>query len=218
MGDPKKLRKKYSTPKQIWNAKSIELEAVLLKEYGLKNKTELWKMNSFLKKYKDIAKKLISIKNNQGEVERKQMLDKLQTLGLIQSESGLDSVLSLEPKDIMERRLQSLVFRHHLARSMKQARQFIVHRHIFVGDKKITFPSYLVSRVEETQLKYDPHSSLSETDHPERTNLSIGIHEEAEAIRKKKTEPAEENEPKENKKRKSKEKTAPEPEETKVVE
>lgn len=184
MGDPKRLRKKYSTPLQLWNAQNIEAEAKLLNEYGLKNKTELWRMSSFLKKYKDLAKKLISIKTKQGELEKKQILDKLQKLGLIQPGASLDSILSLELKDILERRLQSVVYRHHLARSMKQARQFIVHRHIFVKNKKITFPSYLTSKEEETQIRYDPNSSLSREDHPERVNLAQGIKEEVEAIKK----------------------------------
>lgn len=171
MGDPKKLRKKYKTPIHPWKAESIEAEKGLKKEYGLVNKKEIWKMGSILKKYKDLAKKVIAVKTEQGEKEKRQMIEKLQKLGLIAEGAKLDDVLSLEVKDIIERRLQSLVFRLGLARSMKQARQFIVHRHIIVKDKKITFPSYIVSREEEGQIRFDEGSSLSKEDHPERINL-----------------------------------------------
>jgi len=202
MGDPRKLRKKYSTPMHPWDAEKIKLEKGLIKEYGLRNKSEIWKMGSVLKKYKDLAKKLIAVKTSQGEKEKKQMMDKLQKWGLIQVGAELDDVLSLDVKDIIERRLQSLVFRNGLARNMKQARQFITHRHVMVGDRKITFPSYIVSQEEEGQIKFDSGSSLSNEDHPERIDLSEGVREEAEKIKvkksKEKEEEGEEPKPKES--------------------
>ncbi len=174
MGDPRRLRKKYSTPVHPWNAANIELEKELIKEYGLGNKKEIWKIGSILKKYKDLAKKLIAVKTAQGEKERNQMMDKLYRWGLIGEGAALDDVLSLNVKDLMERRLQSLVFRMGLARSMKQARQHIVHRHVIIGDKKITFPSYIVSREEEGQIQFDGNSTLSDAEHPERVPLEKG--------------------------------------------
>ena len=184
MGDPKKLRKKYSPPRHPWIASNIELDKELIKEYGLRNKKEIRKMDSVLKKYKDLAKKLIAVKTIQGEKEKAQMMDKLQRMGLIQPGSELDDVLDLQIKDIMERRLQSLVFRQGLARSVKQARQFITHRQIMVGSKKITFPSFIVSKEEESQLKFDPLSSLSQDDHPERIDINQDIKAEAKAVKK----------------------------------
>ena len=59
-------------------------------------------MKSLLKKYKDLAKNLIAVKTEQGEKEKKQMMDKLQRWGLIQTGAELDDVLGLEVKDIME--------------------------------------------------------------------------------------------------------------------
>ena len=38
MGDPKKIRKKYSTPKHPWEGARIEEEKKLLKDYGIKKK------------------------------------------------------------------------------------------------------------------------------------------------------------------------------------
>lgn len=184
MGDPRRFKKKYATPRHPWKAENIALEKELIKEYGLKNKKEIWKMHSVLKKYKDIAKRVIAVKTKQEIKEKKQMMEKLYRLGLINQEAELDDVLGLEIKDVMERRLQSLVFRRGLARSMRQARQFIVHRHIKIGNKKITFPSYLVLRGEEELITFDKNSPLSREDHPERIVKVTETKEEEEIIKK----------------------------------
>ncbi len=186
MGDPKKLRKKYSTPVHPWKKTAIDAGKILRKEYGLRNRKEILIATSFLKKYKDIAKRLIADNTAQGEREKKQMLDKLQGLGLLSSGIELEHVLSLELKDILERRIQSLLFRKGLARSMNQARQFIVHRHVVTGDKCITFPSYLMTVAEENQLGFKTKSQLSDADHPERSNPVKEIQAEAEAVKPKK--------------------------------
>ena len=55
-------------------------------------------MDSVLKKYKDLAKKLIAIKTVQGEKEKAQIMDKLQRMGLIQAGAELDNVLDLASK------------------------------------------------------------------------------------------------------------------------
>ena len=52
MGDPKKQRKKYTTPRHPWQRDRLDEERQLLKDYGLKNKKELWKFESLLRKFK----------------------------------------------------------------------------------------------------------------------------------------------------------------------
>ena len=132
----------------------------------------MFKVDSLLKKYKDIAKKLIASTTEQSKKEEAQVLDKMQRLGLLPSESKLDDILGLELKDALERRLQSIVFRKGLARSMKQARQFITHRHITIKDKEITAPSYLVSLEEENHLGFKGKSALADEEHPERVMIT----------------------------------------------
>lgn len=168
MGDPKKSKKRYFTPAHPWNKTAIEEEGKLKKEYGLKNKKEIYIASSFLKKYKDIAKRLIADKTAQGEKEKLQMLEKLQKIGLLPTGAKLDHVLSLQLKDILERRLQSIVCKKGYAKTMNQARQFIVHRHIAVGDKEITSPAYILPVVEEGKMTFRNTSTLSAEDHPER--------------------------------------------------
>ncbi len=176
MGDPKQLRKKYSTPRHPWMKASIEVEKKVLEDYGLVKKKEIHIASSFLTKYKDIAKKLIATRTNpQAQKEKVQVLAKLHRLGLLPAGAELDQILGLELKDVLERRLQSIVFRKGFARSMKQARQHIVHRHVNVSDQEISSPSYLVSLEEEGTVSFKENSSFADAEHPERIPLQKGV-------------------------------------------
>lgn len=168
MGDPKKPKKKYSKPSHPWQKARIEEEKILLKDFELKNKKEIWKMVSILRNFTKHTKHIIALKTRQAELEKKQFVNKLISFGLIQQNSDISEVLNLTLKNLMERRLQTIVYRKGLARSMKQARQFIVHRHILVGGKVITVPSYLVNKPEEEKISFKLTSSLSDSMHPER--------------------------------------------------
>lgn len=171
MGDPKKQRKKYKTPSHPWQAERINKEKTILKEYGLKNKSEVWKMTSMLKRFKEQTKELIRKTGAQAEKEEKQLMDKLVRMGLIEENTKLEDVLDLNVESILERRLQTQVCRKGFAKSMKQARQFIVHGHIMIGDKRITVPSYLLLREEESKLAFRPTSNLADPEHAERPAL-----------------------------------------------
>lgn len=175
MGDPKPLRKKYNTPRHPWNKANIESERVVTKDYGLVKKKEIHIANSFIKKYRDIAKRLIATRTlAQAQKEKEQILGKLQDLGLLPAGAELEQILGLELKDVLARRLQSVVYRKGLARSMKQARQFITHRHVMVSDQEISSPSYLVSLAEEGTVAFKQKSALADAEHPERVVLTKG--------------------------------------------
>ena len=110
-------------------------------------------MDSLLKKFLNRAKIIIGERTSQSEVEKRQLLGRLYLLGLLKKDSRVEDVLNLTLKDILERRLQTLVYRKQIAKTMMQARQFITHEHIAVGARKITTPSYLVSINEESQIR-----------------------------------------------------------------
>lgn len=169
MGDPKKSRKKYSGPRHPWEKNRIEEEKQLQKEYGFKNKKELWKSTSLLKNIFDRAKKFTSKETEQTMKEKEELILKLKSYALLQDETSLDKILGIQLKDILERRLQTIVFKKKLANSIKQARQFIAHGHIKIENKTITSPSYLVNLKEEGQIYFDETSSLASETHPERT-------------------------------------------------
>lgn len=175
MGDPRRLRKKYQGPLKLWDKERIELEIELLKKYGLKNKTEIWKMNSLLRKFKSDAKKLIRSTAKQAEIERASLINKLRSFNLVPENAKLDDILGIELPDILSRRLQTLVYKSGLARSVDQARQLITHEHIRIGEHVITFPSYLVKGAEEPQIAFSNNSMISSSDHPLRQSLVLPV-------------------------------------------
>ncbi len=172
MGDPRKPRKKYSTPSHPWEKDRIDEEKKIMKEYGLKNKKEIWKMNSILKSLKDMVKKTSTLRTKQMQTERSHVINKAKRFKMINREAGADNILSLEVKDILERRLQTVVFRKGMANSMIQARKFITHGHISVDNKVIKIPSHLVSDEEEEKIAYSTTSPLRDENHVMRQEIA----------------------------------------------
>ena len=76
-------------------------------------------------------------------------------------------------EDILERRLQTLVFQRGLSQSIQQARQLITHGHISIAGKRVSSPSYLVLKEEEDQISYSSKSPLANPDHPLTKAASI---------------------------------------------
>ena len=53
---------------------------------------------------------------------------------------------------LLERRLDNVVYRLKLSTTRRQARQVVVHGHIYVNGKKVHSPSYLVEINDEVSL------------------------------------------------------------------
>ena len=85
----------------------------------------------------------------------------------------LDDVLDLTIESILERRLQTLVFRKGLAKTIHQSRQLITHGHIAINGKKFFSPSYIVPKNEEDKINYAPTSPLISPEHPIRTSIEV---------------------------------------------
>jgi small subunit ribosomal protein S4 len=168
MGDPKKQVNKYSKPRHPWERDRIADEKKLKYEYGLKNKKEIWKEVSFVKKIKDHVKRLNILTTPQAEIERNDLFKKLIDLNLLKEGQSLDEALEITTRDVMERRLQTQIVRKGLAKTLKQARQFIVHGHIKLGDKRITFPGCHVTKDQQVLIEFIDNSVLVDPEHPER--------------------------------------------------
>ena len=167
MGDPRKHKKKFKKPKHKWLKSRIEDEKVLTEQYGLKNKEEIYRAESQVRRFAAQAKKIIRDRDTeQAKREEKDLMTRLVKLGLMPAGATVEEVLSLGTSDLLNRRLQTVVYRMGLALSVKQARQFIVHGHVFVDGKKVDVPSYLV--FEGEKIIYNPKSVLNNDEHSER--------------------------------------------------
>ncbi|MDL5361218.1 30S ribosomal protein S4 [Halalkalicoccus sp. NIPERK01] len=161
----------YETPNHPFQGERIASEHSLVGRYGLKNKEELWRAQSELRSFRREARELLG--QTQGDTdgaaeEGGEFLSRLQRIGILGGEEGLDDVLSLEVTDLLERRLQTVAYRKGVGNTPKQARQFIAHGHVTVDGRRVTVPSYKVSVTEEDSVDFDENSPLADELHPER--------------------------------------------------
>ncbi len=157
MGDPKKPRKKWEGPAHPWRKDVLMQELEIVGRYGLRNKRELWIAKTILRKIRARARKMLATK--EALEAEKAFINRLYHMGLLPStETTLDDILNLTVEDVLERRLQTIVFRKGLAKSIYHARQLIVHGHIAIGDRRVTSPGHLVTRDEEALIRYYPLS------------------------------------------------------------
>lgn len=149
----KRKHKKYSRPKRPFDKDRIVEEAKIKKDYGLKNKKEIWKADSKVKSMREKAKKLISV----SAQEQKALFARLKKIGL--NVNSIADVLALTKEDYLERRLQTVLVRKNLAQTMKTARQLISHKKVLVDGRVVDSPSYVVKIELEKKIKLKPKKS-----------------------------------------------------------
>jgi small subunit ribosomal protein S4 len=171
MGDPKFSRRSYDTPSHPWQGERIKAEVEVVREFGLKNKTEVWKAETILRNFRKQSRELqarLRGGDAQAKIEADALIRKCSRMGLMPTTGDLNDVLVLKPHDILSRRLQSVVFDKGLATTIKQARQMITHGHVFVNGHRVTVPGYIVNREEEASVMYNDASPFTDEMHPMR--------------------------------------------------
>lgn len=151
----KKKHKQYSKPKKPFEKERILEEEEIKKEFGLKNKKEIWKSESKIKSIRDRVKKLISA----GSGEQKVFFNGLKKIGL--DVNSIADVLSLNKKDYLKRRLQTVVVSKKIATTQKSARQLITHKKIFVDGNVVDSPSYIVPVALENKISLKIKQKIS---------------------------------------------------------
>lgn len=177
MSSPKFPTKKYETPLHPWKESRIKAERELIKKYGLKNHTEVWKAKTYLGKNRHHARELLAKVGSptpQVKKESDQLLNHLTHMGILPLGCTLDDVLALDIDTVLNRRLQTLVYLKGFSSTPYQARQLISHGHIAVGEQKVTVPGYMVTKEEEGQIQYTMKSPLNELSHPARPKVETG--------------------------------------------
>ena len=153
MGQPKRLRKTYSRPNKPWDATRLGEESKVVERFGLKTKREIYRAQQQIRTFRQSARKLLSMTPQEAEKRKAELMHKLSHLGLLEVTATLDDVLGLKDVDIMNRRLQTLVQHKGFAKTVKQARQMIVHGKILIDGKRKTSPSMLVAKDLEGKIE-----------------------------------------------------------------
>lgn len=154
MGAPKRNRLKFEKPKDRWNLERIKADNSLVTEYGLKNMRELWKAQTEIGRVRRNARELLSVGGTQTESVKERMINRLTRIGITSSTATLSDLLDLKENALLERRLQTIVFKRGLARTVKQARQLTVHGFIAINGKRVNRPGYIVDVKDEERIGY----------------------------------------------------------------
>merc|ERR1712021_31038 len=113
--------KKSKPPRRPFEKERLDTELKLIGQYGLKNKKEIWRVRLALAKIRSTARTLLTKdeKDPSRIFEGQALMRRMIRYGILEED--------------MERRLQTLVFKRGLAKSIHHARVLIRQRHIRVG-------------------------------------------------------------------------------------
>lgn len=144
-------------PRRPFEKERIDQELKLCGEYGLRNKNEIWRAQLVLAKTRAVARKLLTL----GEKDPKRIFEgdalvrRMRRWGLMaEDETKLDMVLQLTTQKLLERRLQTKVFKQSMAKSVHHARVLIQQRHIRVGKQMVNAASFAVRPSSEKHIGF----------------------------------------------------------------
>ncbi|KAL0332064.1 UNVERIFIED_CONTAM: 40S ribosomal protein S9-2 [Sesamum calycinum] len=134
--------KTFKKPRRPYEKERLDAELKLVGEYGLRCKRELWRVQYALSRIRNNARNLLTLdeKDPRRIFEGEALLRRMNRYGLLdESQNKLDYVLALTVENFLERRLQTLVFKAGMAKSIHHARVLIRQRHIRTGDVQSFF-------------------------------------------------------------------------------
>ncbi|KAG5187013.1 hypothetical protein JKP88DRAFT_235612 [Tribonema minus] len=157
IGMYRNYRKTYKTPRRPFEKERLDQELKLCGEYGLRCKREIWRVQYALAKIRKAARELLTLdaKDPKRLFEGPALLRRMARFGLLtEEEKELDFVLQLSTQKLLERRLQTKVFKQGLAKSIHHARVLIRQRHIRVGKQLVNIPSFTVRVDSEKHIDF----------------------------------------------------------------
>ncbi len=136
----------------MWDTQRIQREHGLREKYGLRNLKELWILASEIRRIRQNVRKVLSGKEKEGV--GKAIVARLSRYNVVKSDATLDDLLVVDVESLLDRRLQTIVMKKGMAKTMKQARQFITHGLISINGRRMKSPGHLVLASEEVGIQY----------------------------------------------------------------
>ncbi len=155
--------KNSSTPRRPFEKERLDRELKLCGQFGLRNKREVWRVQYILAKLRMAARTLLTlpVDDPKRKLEGAAILRRMTRLGLLdEHRQKLDYVLSLKAEDFLNRRLQTVIVKLNLAKTIHHARVMIRQGHISVGKQVVTIPSFVVRVDQEQYITLTPTSVL----------------------------------------------------------
>ena len=109
-------------PRRPFEKERLDQEMMLVGQYGLKNKREVWRLQLTLAKIRKAARELLTLEEAHPRriFEGNALIRRMVRLGLLnENEKKLDFVLGLTLQKFLERRLQTKVFKKNMAKSIE---------------------------------------------------------------------------------------------------
>jgi small subunit ribosomal protein S4 len=178
----KRKHKGYSKPKRPFDKVRIDEEAQIVKEFGLKNKREIWKVEANINSIREKAKGLISSDPKEQQI----LFDKLKKIGI--KVDSIADVLSLEKQDYLKRRLQTVLVAKRMATTMKSSRQLITHKKVLVNGRVVNSPSYVVPVELESKISLKPMKAKKKAEKNEEPKEEVEKPEKEIKVEEKKDE------------------------------
>lgn len=153
--------KTYVTPRRPFEKERLDQELKLIGKFGLRNKREVWRVKYTLAKIRKAARELLTLDEKEPKrlFEGNALLRRLVRVGVLdEGQMKLDYVLGLRVEDFLERRLQTQVLKHGLAKSIHHARVLIRQRHIRVRKQVVNVPSFVVRLDSEKHINFSLNS------------------------------------------------------------
>merc|ERR1711981_383116 len=180
--------KTSNPPRRPFEKERLDAELKLIGTYGLKSKREIWRVRLALAKIRATARVLLTKdeKDPQRIFEGQALLRRMTRYGILDEDKlRLDYVLSLKIENFLDRRLQTLVFKRGLAKSIHHARVLIRQRHIRVGRQIVDVPSFMVRVISQPHIEFSLNSPFGggRAGRVKRRNLAnkgVGVDEEDE--------------------------------------
>ena len=156
----KRKQKTYSRPKRPFDKIRIDEEALIMKEFGLKNKREIWKAEAKVNSIRRRAKELIL----SDPQEQQTFFNKLRKIGI--KVDSIADVLSLDRQNYLKRRLQTVLVTKKMATTSKSARQLITHKKVMLNGRVLDSPSYIVPIELENKITLKISKTKKKEDKP----------------------------------------------------